>query len=285
MKLFFETEAVKQRLAPFVQPDLVHVTGQEDSHEVLGPLENLLRIYQNLTDIRRKDIPKHPEYQVVFLVQLGGGRLCSALLLNDAPHVCEVSKILLKVLFQLFGARRSDDDSCVSLWGEFRYQPLETFPFILDEIGDEHRGKRFAIIIDEAHSSQGGKTSAKMHMALSDKGGEDDEEETFEDKINTIMESRKMLANASYFAFTATPKNKTLEIFGIPGKPVDGKIPHRPFHSYTMKQAIQEGFILDVLAHYTPVDTWSRLAKEVEDDPEFDTKKALKKLLPFLLGD
>lgn len=159
---------------------------------------------------------------------------------------------------------------------------VQTFPFILDEIGDEHRGKRFAIIIDEAHSSQGGKTSAKMHMALSDKGGEDDEEETFEDKINTIMESRKMLANASYFAFTATPKNKTLEIFGIPGRPVDGKIPHRPFHSYTMKQAIQEGFILDVLAHYTPVDTWSRLAKEVEDDPEFDTKKAMKKLRRYV---
>ena len=159
---------------------------------------------------------------------------------------------------------------------------VQTFPFILDEIGDEHRGKRFAIIIDEAHSSQGGKTSAKMHMALSDKGGEGDEEETFEDKVNKIMESRKMLANASYFAFTATPKNKTLEIFGIPGKPVDGKIPHRPFHPYTMKQAIQEGFILDVLAHYTPVDTWSRLAKEVEDDPEFDTKKALKKLRRYV---
>ncbi|AKJ64779.1 type I restriction endonuclease subunit R [Kiritimatiella glycovorans] len=158
---------------------------------------------------------------------------------------------------------------------------VQTFPFILDEIGDEHRGKRFAIIIDEAHSSQGGKTSAKMHMALSDKGGEE-EDETFEDKVNKIMESRKMLGNASYFAFTATPKNKTLEIFGIPGKPVDGKIPHQPFHSYTMKQAIQEGFILDVLAHYTPVDTWSRLAKEVEDDPEFDTKKALKKLRRYV---
>jgi len=159
---------------------------------------------------------------------------------------------------------------------------VQTFPFILDEIGDEHRGKKFAIIIDEAHSSQGGKTSAKMHMALSEQGGEDDEEETFEDKVNKIMESRKMLANASYFAFTATPKNKTLEIFGIPGKPVDGKVPHRPFHSYTMKQAIQEGFILDVLAHYTPVETWSRLAKEVEDDPEFDTKKALKKLRRYV---
>jgi type I restriction enzyme R subunit len=159
---------------------------------------------------------------------------------------------------------------------------VQTFPFILDEIGDEHRGKKFAIIIDEAHSSQGGKTSAKMHMALSEQGGEDDEEETFEDKVNKIMESRKMLANASYFAFTATPKNKTLQIFGIPGKPVDGKVPHHPFHSYTMKQAIQEGFILDVLEHYTPVNSWYRLAKTVEDDPEFDTKKAAKKLRRYV---
>jgi type I restriction enzyme R subunit len=159
---------------------------------------------------------------------------------------------------------------------------VQTFPFILDEIGDEHRGKTFAIIIDEAHSSQGGKTSAKMNMALSDHGGEEDEEETFEDKINRIMESRKMLANAGYFAFTATPKNKTLEIFGIPCEPVDGKVPHRPFHSYTMKQAVQEGFILDVLAHYTPVGSYYRLMKTVEDDPEFDAEKAGKKLRRYV---
>ena len=74
-----------------------------------------------------------------------------------------------------------------------------------------------------------------------------DEEETVEDRINRLMEAKKMLANASYFAFTATPKNKTLEIFGEPDPQPDGKIKHRPFHSYTMKQAIEEGFILDVL--------------------------------------
>jgi type I restriction enzyme R subunit len=159
---------------------------------------------------------------------------------------------------------------------------VQTFPFILDEIGDEHRGKKFAIIIDEAHSSQGGKTSAKMHMALSEHGGREDEEETFEDKINKIMQSRKMLTNAGYFAFTATPKNRTLEIFGIPCEPVDEKVPHRPFHSYTMKQAIQEGFILDVLAHYTPVGSYYRLMKTVEGDPEFDAEKARKKLRRYV---
>jgi type I restriction enzyme, R subunit len=119
-------------------------------------------------------------------------------------------------------------------------------------------------------------------MALSEHGGREDEEETFEDKINKIMQSRKMLANAGYFAFTATPKNRTLEIFGIPCEPVDGKVAHRPFHSYTMKQAIQEGFILDVLAHYTPVESYYRLMKTVEDDPEFDAEKARKKLRRYV---
>ena len=90
---------------------------------------------------------------------------------------------------------------------------VQKFPFILDEIGDEQRGRRFAIIIDEAHSSQGGKTSAAVSGVLSEEGAEK-EDETTEDKINRIMESRKLLSNASYFAFTATPKNKTLEIFG-----------------------------------------------------------------------
>src|SRR6185503_10636746 len=121
---------------------------------------------------------------------------------------------------------------------------VQKFPFILEEIGNEQRGRRFAIIIDEAHSSQGGKTSAALSMALSAAGAEE-EDETTEDRINRIMESRKLLPNASYFAFTATPKNKTLEIFGKPYQE-GGKTKHQPFHSYTMKQAIQEGFILDV---------------------------------------
>ena len=160
---------------------------------------------------------------------------------------------------------------------------VQKFPFILDEIGNEQRTRRFAIIIDEAHSSQGGRTSASMSAALG-AAGEEGEDETFEDQINRVMESRKLLPNASYFAFTATPKNKTLEIFGAPDPQPDGAVRHRAFHSYTMKQAIQEGFILDVLAHYTPVASYYRLAKTVEDDPEFDVKKAQKKLRRFVEG-
>lgn len=159
---------------------------------------------------------------------------------------------------------------------------VQKFPFILNEIGNEQRGRNFAIIIDEAHSSQGGKTSAAMSMALSE-AGESDEEETTEDIINRLMDSRKMLDNASYFAFTATPKNKTLEIFGdayVEG----GETKHRPFHSYTMKQAIQERFILDVLQQYTPVESYYRLTKTIEGDPEFDAKKAQRKLRRYVEG-
>ncbi len=160
---------------------------------------------------------------------------------------------------------------------------VQKFPFILDEIGNEQRGRYFAIIIDEAHSSQGGRTSAAMAQALS-QAGEEGEEETYEDQINRLMESRKLLPNASYFAFTATPKNKTLEIFGNPDPQADGTVKHHAFHTYTMKQAIQEGFILDVLAHYTPVNSYYKLAKTVADDPQFDTKKAQKKLRLFVEG-
>ena len=159
---------------------------------------------------------------------------------------------------------------------------VQKFPFILDEIGDEHRQRKFAIIIDEAHSSQGGKTSSAMNQILDERPEEQEEEVTLEDRINRIVEGRKMVTNASYFAFTATPKNKTLEIFGEPDPQPDATVKHHPFHSYTMKQAIQEGFILDVLKNYTPVESYYRLAKTVEDDPKFDTKRAQKKLRRYV---
>ncbi|MDA8348427.1 MAG: type I restriction endonuclease subunit R, partial [Pseudomonadota bacterium] len=167
---------------------------------------------------------------------------------------------------------------------------VQKFPFILDEIATEG-GKTFAIIIDEAHSSQGGKTSAAMSQALGAAGQQGAEDEDAgpdpEDTVNAALErrmaARKMLTNASYFAFTATPKNKTLEMFGEPLPPdVEGKVKHRPFHSYTMKQAVEEGFILDVLKAYTPVDSYYKLVKKTEDDPEFDTKRARKKLRRYV---
>jgi type I restriction enzyme, R subunit len=157
---------------------------------------------------------------------------------------------------------------------------VQKFPFILNELGSAHRDKNFAIVIDEAHSSQGGRATAALNQAFAE-GGASNEDETVEDAINRLMESRKLLPNASYFAFTATPKNKTLEIFGEPFT-VDGVTKHRPFHTYSMKQAIQEGFILDVLASYTPIDSYYRLVKTVEIDPEFDVKRARKKLRHYV---
>jgi len=164
---------------------------------------------------------------------------------------------------------------------------VQKFPFILDEIAMEI-GRTFAIVIDEAHSSQGGKTSAAMSQALAGNNivCEDDIPDP-EDTVNEVLEkrmaARKMLTNASYFAFTATPKNKTLEMFGEALPPdAEGKVKHRPFHSYTMKQAIEEGFILDVLRYYTPVESYYTLVKKIEEDPEFDTKKAKKKLRRYV---
>ena len=162
---------------------------------------------------------------------------------------------------------------------------VQKFPFILDEIASA-RDKTFAIIIDEAHSSQGGKTTTAMNEALGGAPNDDDDEDP-EDTVNAALEkrmaARKLLTNASYFAFTATPKNKTLELFGDALPPdAEGKVKHRPFDSYTMKQAVDEGFILDVLKAYTPIDSYYKLVKKTEDDPEFDTKKANKKLRKYV---
>ena len=149
---------------------------------------------------------------------------------------------------------------------------VHKFQFILEDISGVYKDRSFAILIDEAHSSQNGSLSAKMNMVLS--GNVYDDEEDLEDKINTIIEGRKMVKNASYFAFTATPKNKTLEMFGRKERLADGSVRPEPHYVYTMKQAIEEGFIMDVLKYYTPVQSYYKLAKTVEDDPRFDKKRA-----------
>lgn len=157
---------------------------------------------------------------------------------------------------------------------------VHKFPFILETIGSEMKHKRFGIIIDEAHSSQNGSMSAKMNIALSGNVGEDGED--LEDKLNAIIEGRKMVKNANYYAFTATPKNKTLQMFGTPFEQPEGEIGHRPFHEYTMKQAIEEGFIMDVLKHYTTYNSYYKIVKAIESDPEFEKKQAQKKLRAFV---
>lgn len=167
---------------------------------------------------------------------------------------------------------------------------VQKFSFILEGIGSELASKRFAVIIDEAHSSQSGKMSASTNQVLS--GGLDveddpeDEGDEVEKKVNravkAFMDSRKMAPNANFYAFTATPKNKTLETFGAPFEKEDGEIGHRPFHTYTMKQAIEEGFILDVLKGYTTYKSYYRIRKTIEDDPTFDRVQSMKKLRYFV---
>jgi len=152
---------------------------------------------------------------------------------------------------------------------------IQKFPFIVDGISDLS-DKRFAVIIDEAHSSQSGTAHNKMNEAM----GKNDfnEELDAQDLVLEIMRSRKMKGNASYFAFTATPKNTTLEKFGTMQE--DGTF--KPFHLYSMKQAIEEGFILDVLSNYTTYKSYYEIAKSIDDNPLFDTKKAQKKLKSFV---
>ncbi|GHD80335.1 type I restriction endonuclease subunit R [Vogesella fluminis] len=152
---------------------------------------------------------------------------------------------------------------------------VQKFPFIVDGL-DDLTDRNFAVIIDEAHSSQSGSASDKLNMTL---GAEDEEvPEDLQDKILAAMKGRKMSKNASYFAFTATPKPATLEKFGRQGP--DGKF--YPFHLYSMKQAIEEKFILDVLEKYTTYKSYYEVQKSVEENPLFDTAKAQKKLKAFV---
>lgn len=179
---------------------------------------------------------------------------------------------------------------------------IQKFPHIVEEIG-ELPGNNFAIIIDEAHSSLSGQMARKLNETLSklnlDQATQAEVEEemedissmvdvedaeetaTGEDLIRVLVKSRKLLPNASYFAFTATPKNKTLELFGVL-YPEGDKTKFRAFHLYSMKQAIDEGFIMDVLQNYTTYQSYYALLKKIEDDPEYDKLKAQKKLKHYV---
>lgn len=182
----------------------------------------------------------------------------------------------------IIGAAFSSSDLRLALEGGKRIviTTIQKFPHILEDI-DDMSDKRFAIIIDEAHSSQGGSAADKMNQVLGKLDTNEEGEVDAQDLILRAMEARKMRQNASYFAFTATPKNATIERFGT--KQADGSF--RPFHLYSMKQAIEEVFILDVLANYTTFRSYYQLQKSVEDNPEFNTSKAQKRLKAFVECD
>lgn len=164
---------------------------------------------------------------------------------------------------------------------------LQKFPFVLDKIGTLPQ-RTYAVIVDEAHSSQGGEATKKMKEALTvidlvqsvsePSGSYGDDDDDPEDNVRKSMEARGRQPNLSFFAFTATPKPKTLEVFGHPndeGKP-------EAFHLYSMRQAIEEGFIMDVLENYTTYKTYFRLTKAIKEDPEINKKKASRAIARFL---
>lgn len=159
---------------------------------------------------------------------------------------------------------------------------LHKFPFILDEVSDMPK-RKYAVIIDEAHSSQTGTMARKMKQALTTSSLEeaeqlDDVQDEVEEELLREIESFRNLDNISFFAFTATPKGKTLEMFGTMNK----QDQFLPFHKYTMEQAIKEGFILDVLQHYLTYGTYFNLIKTIKDDPEFEERKAKRVLRKFV---
>ena len=161
---------------------------------------------------------------------------------------------------------------------------LQKFPFVIDKVGKLPE-RKYAVIIDEAHSSQGGEAHKKMKNVLSVTDNEkstDDEDYTAEDfireQIERSAEARGKQNNISFFAFTATPKYKTLAIFGE--KDAGGK--PQPFHLYSMRQAIEEGFILDVLENYTNYELYFKLSKAIEDDPQLNKKKAARAIGRFV---
>jgi type I restriction enzyme R subunit len=161
---------------------------------------------------------------------------------------------------------------------------LQTFPFVMDKLG-ELEARNYAVIVDEAHSSQTGTSAAGMKKVLAAATLEEAEAEDqagqavdLEDQLLQMVADRGPQPNLSYFAFTATPKAKTLEMFGT--KQLDGRF--RPFHTYSMKQAIEEGFILDVLTNYTTYERFFKLAKIIEDDPAFESRQAAKAIARFV---
>jgi len=153
---------------------------------------------------------------------------------------------------------------------------LQKFPFaaILDET-KELPNRNYAIIVDEAHSSQGGEASKKLKEVLS---ANEDEDETLEDSIRKSMQARGKQENLSFFGFTATPKPKTIEVFGTP----DASGIPKPFHLYSMRQAIQEGFIMDILKGYMTYKTYFKVSKSIEDNPKVNKKKAARAIARYL---
>jgi len=234
-----------------------HSAGSGKSNSITWTAYQLIEIYA-------KDA-NHPVFDSVVVVT--DRRVLDKQLRNNIKQFSEVKNIVAPAMSsqELKLALESGKKIIITT--------IQKFPFIVDGIEDLS-DKKFAVIIDEAHSSQSGSAADNLNRTL---GSDEDE---VQDAILEIMKKRKMRDNASYFAFTATPKNATLERFGE--KTLEGKF--IPFHLYSMKQAIEEGFILDILANYTTYKSYYQIEKSIRDNPLFDSAKAQKKLRAYVEG-
>ncbi|OYU56720.1 MAG: DEAD/DEAH box helicase [Chitinophagaceae bacterium BSSC1] len=245
-----------------------HSAGSGKSNSITWAAYQLIETYPESDSIPGSKGVSNPLFDSVIVVT--DRRLLDKQLRENIKEFSEVKNIVAPALSS------ADLKMALETGKKIIITTIQKFPFIVDGIADLSE-KRFAVIIDEAHSSQSGTAAGKMNQAMGNSSDEEEEEDP-QDLILEAMRSRKMRGNASYLAFTATPKNNTLERFGV--KQADGK--HKPFHLYSMKQAIEEGFILDVLANYTTYKSYYEIEKSIHENPLFDTVKAQKKLRTYV---
>lgn len=244
-----------------------HSAGSGKSNSITWAAYQLIETYPASSDVAGGKSLEQPLFDSVIVVT--DRRLLDKQLRDNIKEFSEVKNIIAPA------NKSSDLKQALENGKKIIITTIQKFPFIIDGIADLS-DKRFAVIIDEAHSSQSGSAHDNMNRAMGK--SEVEEAEDAQDKILQAMKSRKMRGNASYLAFTATPKNSTLEKFGQ--RQEDDSF--KPFHLYSMKQAIEEGFILDVLANYTTYKSYYEIEKSIADNPEFDTQKAQKKLRAYV---
>jgi len=245
-----------------------HSAGSGKSNSITWAAYQLIEAYPNSAGLPGAKGLDQPLFDSVIVVT--DRRLLDKQLRDNIKDFSEVKNIVAPAL------RSADLKAALENGKKIIITTIQKFPFIIDGIADLS-DKRFAVIIDEAHSGQSGQAHDTMNRAMG-AGDVDPDEDDPQDRILAAMQSRKMRGNASYLAFTATPKATTLEKFGE--QQPDGSF--KPFHLYSMKQAIEEGFILNVLANYTTYKSYYEIQKSVEDNPLFDTKKAQKKLRAYV---
>ncbi len=244
-----------------------HSAGSGKSNSITWAAYQLIETYPVLEDLPGSKGMTTPLFDSVIVVT--DRRLLDRQLRDNIKEFSEVKNIVAP-------AHSSRDlKNALEQGKKIIITTIQKFPFIIDGISDLS-DRRFAVVIDEAHSSQSGTAAGKMYQALGVK--EEYDIEDAQDFILKAIQARKMKDNASYFAFTATPKNSTLERFGTKGK--DGTF--HPFHLYSMKQAIEEGFILDVLSNYTTYKSYYKIKKSTDDNPLFNTKRAQRKLRAYV---